>query len=197
MARDVDAALPLLSHHLRSSSQILSFSNLRELDEHRQVYSGNDFDFFVIEECRCDICRCPTKHVCQNQNAVRRLDALQSLLDHPCGRLNIIVPSNGDGRDVMNFPNDHLRRIEQFDCKPAMSDDQSADHFYDWLRPFLKLLAVALALRVGLTFAPLMLRYYPFSTSRCETLTPYCCSLMCSARAFAIKTDRCRPPVQP
>ena len=75
-----------------------------------------------------NIGRRSAKHICQDQDAIRRLYALQSLLDHPRGGLNIIVPADGNGRNVMDFPDDHLRRIQQLDRQPAMSDNQSADH---------------------------------------------------------------------
>ena len=112
-----------------AAASFCSFSNLRELDQHRQIYSGNDFDFVLIEKCRGDICRRTAKHVCQDQNAIRRLYAFQAFWIILVAILNIIVPTDRNGRDVMDLPDDHLRRIQQLDRQPAMSDNQSADHF--------------------------------------------------------------------
>jgi hypothetical protein len=38
------------------------------------------------------------------------------------------MPSDGNSADVMDFADDHLRRIQQFNGKATMGNDQSANH---------------------------------------------------------------------
>src|SRR5439155_9265145 len=60
--------------------------------------------------------------------AVGTLHAFQRLLDHDCRHIDIVVPSERNGRDVMDLANNHFSRIQEFDGQTPVGDDEPADH---------------------------------------------------------------------
>ena len=111
--------------------------------------------------------------------------------------IDIVVPANGDGGEVRQIADDHLRRVDQFGGELSMSDDHDADHG--------SILPVSIRcsadLQVRCCRAGLKAVHtggYDFAISRCLTRTRTAAtSARVRFRRSAIITERCRPPVQP
>jgi len=128
MAGNVDAALSLFSNDFGSRSQGLPFPYLREFDQHRQVDACHDLDLVLIEKRGGDVGGCTAEHIGQNQNTIGTLDPFQRLFDHAGRRPDIVVPSERNRGGVVNFTDNHLRRVQKLDGQPTVSNDEPADH---------------------------------------------------------------------
>ena len=74
-----------------------------------------DLDLVLVEECRRNVGRCAPKHIRQDQDAFGASHAFKRLFDHGGRHVDIIVPSQRNGRDVMDLTHNHFRRIQKLE----------------------------------------------------------------------------------
>ena len=68
------------------------------------------------------------KHVRQEQHTRIAPNTLDGLRDVFPRVDDIVVPADGNGREVRQIADDHLRRVDQFGGELSVRDDNDADH---------------------------------------------------------------------
>src|SRR5215831_19609174 len=115
LTRKVDCFLSLVSDAARDDVQCLVRLLVGQFEDHGQIDAGHNLDRRAAQESAGEIGRRAAEHVRQHQHPSALVDALNRLAYLVASDLNVIVPPNGDGGDVMNvFVDDRFRSADQF-----------------------------------------------------------------------------------
>ena len=106
-----------------------------ELDEHRQIDAGDDFDLAAIHDRNRQIGWRAAEHIGENDNADAAIDLLHRRDDVLAALLHIVFGADGDGGDLLLRADDMFERGAELGGQMAMGDEDHPDHRQQRLRP--------------------------------------------------------------
>lgn len=118
----------MLAHLAGRGLKILRAPKRRQLDEHRQIDPGNDFDLVGLEKGEAEIGWSPAKHVGQNQDARVALDSFDRIGNVSSGIVRFVVPPNRHRDKLRQVTHDHFGRVDQLVRQLSVRDDDDPDH---------------------------------------------------------------------
>jgi len=118
----------VLAHVARDGQQIRRLRLPRQLDQHREIDAGDDFDSIAFDERHREVRRRAAEHVGEQQDARFAADALDGLRDIFPGVGYVVVPADRHGREPRQISHNHLGGIEQLGGQLPVGHDDDANH---------------------------------------------------------------------
>src|SRR5262245_5726133 len=114
LTRKVDCFLSLVSDAARDDVQRLIRLLVGQFENHGQIDASHDLDRRAAQESAGEISRRAAEHVRQHQHTRALVDALDRLAYLVTRNLDVIVPADSHGGNMMNvFVDDRFRRADQ------------------------------------------------------------------------------------
>ena len=99
-----------------------------ELDQHRQVDTGDDLDPIRFEKRQAQIRGRAPEHIRQDKHACRALNLADGARNRLSRRRGIVVPSNRDVNELRQLTDDRARRVDELVRELTVSHNDDANH---------------------------------------------------------------------
>ena len=118
---------PALRPLLQARASVIASPGRSKFDNHRQINAGNDLDLVFLQKHRRDIGRCSAEHIGQQQHTIAPRNVVDRTLDLVLCHLDIVVPADRNGRNMVEIADHGLGRGNQFVRDLSVRNDHSAD----------------------------------------------------------------------
>ena len=108
--------------------QRVCFANLGQLNDHRQIDTGNNLHAGFVHNRNSQVGRGPAKQIGQQNCAVRAIHPINFAEDIPPPAFHIVIGLNTDRRNLFLRPNNMLKRTDQLFSQPTMCNKHNSDH---------------------------------------------------------------------